>query len=122
MYSIKVSNGKTLKRAKGVKKRVLKKEIIHKNYREVLSKGKTHHPMNMTRHEFHRLYTTRVNKISLSALDTKIYILKDGIHTLDYEHYKILLEHYKFLGGNSVSFGTICNSSLPKELVGPPSR
>ena len=90
MYSILLDIKKSIKRAKGVKKHVLKKEIIHEKYREVLSKKKTlHHPMNMIRQEFHRLYTIRVNKISLSAQDTMRYILKDGIHTLAYGHYKL---------------------------------
>ena len=48
-----------------------------------------HHPINVIRHEFHRLYTTRVNKISLSALDTNIFLLKDRIHTLAHGHYNL---------------------------------
>ena len=92
MYSILLSNEESSKRAKGVKKHVLKKKNIHENYREVLDHGSTlHHPMNMIRNLGHRIYPTLVNKISLSAVDTKRYILPDRIHTLAYGHYKLLL-------------------------------
>ena len=90
MYSILLSNERSLKRAKGVKKYVSNNKILHEHYREVLSRKKTLiHPMNMIRHENHRIYTTRINKILLSPLDTNIYISPDGIHTLSYGHYKL---------------------------------
>ena len=90
MYLILLSNEESLKRAKGVKKHVLKKTILHEHFREVLSKNKTqHHPMHFIRNENHKIYTTRVNKISLSALDTKRYISVNGIDTIAYGHYKI---------------------------------
>ena len=77
---------------KGVNKYVLKKKILHEHFREVLSRRKTlSHPMNMIRHENHRIYTTRINKISVSCPDTKRYISSDGIHTLAYGHYKLPL-------------------------------
>ena len=37
----------------------------------------------------HELYTLNVNKISLSPLDDKRYLLKDGIHSLAYGHFRI---------------------------------
>ena len=40
MYSILLDNEKSIKRAKGVTKYVLKEEILHENYTEVLSKNK----------------------------------------------------------------------------------
>ena len=90
MYSILLDHEKSIKRAKGFKKYVLKKRIHHKNFREVLSKMKTlHHQMNMIIHESHRIFTTRVYKISLSPLDTKRYISPDGIHTCSYSQYKL---------------------------------
>ena len=32
----------------------------------------------------HKMYTSRIDKTSLSAFDDKRYILQDGIHTLPY--------------------------------------
>ena len=67
MYSILLDNNKSIKRATGVKKHALEKEIIYENYLEVLSKKKTlHHRMNVIQSSGHRLYTTRVYKQSLS--------------------------------------------------------
>ena len=37
----------------------------------------------------HTLYTVNQTKISLSAQDTKRYILSDGINTLAHGHYRI---------------------------------
>ncbi len=54
--------------------------------------------MTYIRSKNHALYTIEQNKLSLSPLDTKRYILLDGSTTLAFGHYK--------LGGNSVSGGT----------------
>ena len=45
--------------------------------------------MNMIRNLRNNLNAIRVNKIPLSAVDTKIYILKYGIHKLAYEKYNL---------------------------------
>ena len=41
------------------------------------------------RTDAHRVYTTRTTKTSLSALDTKRFILPDGKTTLAFGHYSI---------------------------------
>ena len=40
------------------------------------------------RTDCHRVYTTRTTKTSLSAFDSKRYLLEDGIQSLAYGHYK----------------------------------
>ena len=44
---------------------------------------------NILRSYNHEVYTEEINKVALSALDDKRYILSDGIHTLAWGHYKI---------------------------------
>ena len=45
--------------------------------------------MNVIRSEKHQVYTMTLNKVSLSAYDDKRYILRDGIKSYAYGHYKI---------------------------------
>jgi hypothetical protein len=40
------------------------------------------------RTDCHRVYTVRTTKTSLSAFDSKRYLLEDGIHSYAYGHYK----------------------------------
>ena len=44
--------------------------------------------MNTLRSRGHVIYAERLNKTSLNPLDTKRYILNDGINTLAFGHYK----------------------------------
>ena len=48
--------------------------------------------MNTLRSEGHNIYAQRLNKTSLSPLDTKRWISKDGINTLAFGHYCIPLD------------------------------
>ena len=48
--------------------------------------------MVILRSDKHDIYTEEVNKIALSADDDKRIIMKDGISTLAYEHYKAVAE------------------------------
>jgi hypothetical protein len=94
MYSIKTvgveGNPGFIKKAKGVKRYVVKKNITHENYKQSLFEKKTfRHGMNMLRSYGHQVYGIHLNKISLSPLDTKRWIDDDGINTLAYGHYKI---------------------------------
>ena len=45
--------------------------------------------MNILRSEGHEIYGMRVDKVSLSAFDTKRWIAEDGVHTLAYGHKNI---------------------------------
>ena len=94
MYSILMGSPgvepQVIKKAKGVKRYVVKKNIQHENYKEALFDKKFfRHDMNMLRSYNHQIYGLRMNKISLSPLDTKRWITDDGVNTLAYGHYKI---------------------------------
>ena len=85
MYSIKMSNDSEIKKAKGVKKYVVKKYIKHEQYKEALFGKRTFkHEMNTIRSQGHQIYSLRMNKTSLSPLDTKRWIADDGITTYAY--------------------------------------
>jgi len=67
-----------------VKKNVVKKQIMHKQYKETLFSAKQQrHGMNILRSEGHEIYGIHINKISLSPFDSKRWI-EDGIHTKAY--------------------------------------
>ena len=90
LYSFKMEDGEESKRCKGVKKQVVKNTITHEDYKTCLTTGKEQYrKQNIIRSYEHEVYTEEVNKIALSAMDDKRYILKDGMHTLAWGHYKI---------------------------------
>ena len=78
------------KRAKGVKKSVLRKSITHDDYRSCLfEKEVFHRDMPGLRSHAHTIYGATVHKVALAPLDTKRYILDDGISTLAFGHVDI---------------------------------
>ena len=90
LYSFIMEDGKENKRCKGVKKQVVKSSITHEDYKTCLRTGKEQlRKQNILRSYNHEVYTEEVNKVALSALDDKRYILNDGIHTLAWGHHKI---------------------------------
>ena len=90
LYSFIMEDGKENKRCKGVKKQVVESSITHEDYKTCLRTGKEQlRKQNILRSYNHEVYTEEVNKVALSALDDKRYILGDGIHTLAWGHYKI---------------------------------
>ena len=87
MYSILEAGGMNIKKAKGVKKCVVKKHIRHEQYKETLFGRQTfRHGMDVLRSEKHRIYGQRLNKISLSPFDSKRWIAENGVDTLAYGH------------------------------------
>ena len=87
MYSILEAGGAVIKRAKGVKKSVVKKQIRHDQYKEALFSKKTfRHGMDVLRSEGHQIYGQHLNKISLSPFDSKRWIAENGVDTLAYGH------------------------------------
>ena len=87
MYSIFEANGDNTKKAKGVKKYVVKKHVRHNQYREALFEKTTfHHSMNVLRSERHRIYGQHLHKVSLSPFDSKRWIAENGVETLAYGH------------------------------------
>ena len=88
MYSYVKDNGKNEKKAKGVRKYVIKKNITHENYKDCLLNGKQMlHSMRTIRSDHHQIVSYQLNKISLSFFDDKRHIL-DGIHSYAYGHCK----------------------------------
>ena len=89
-YSI-LYNGKEKKAIAGVKQSVQRQLLRHHNFRETLN---TLTPILVTQNNIvskkHVVKTVNQTKVGLNALDTKRYILEDGISTLAYGHYKTL--------------------------------
>ena len=78
------------KRAKGVKKSVLSKSITHDDYRSCLFEKEVFlRDMPGLRSYHHVIKGETVHKVALAPLDTKRYILPDGISTLAFGHVDI---------------------------------
>ena len=83
LFSFKVARGGITKKCKGVKKNVVKREIIFDDYVRCLFSGeKQMKSMKIIRSENHDLYSKEVNKIALSNDDDKRSVMEDCIHTL----------------------------------------
>ena len=91
MYSYMKDNQKGGKTAKGIKKNVIKNNIMHDDYKETLFNNKQmYHKMKTIRSENHQLGSYELNKVSLSCFDDKRYIYKDGIKSYAYGHKNIV--------------------------------
>ena len=78
-----------IKKAKGVSKHVIKKDLTMEEYKSSLFNHETiHKKMYTIQSTKHELYTNKINKIALSGDDDKRIILQDRIHTLAIGHYK----------------------------------
>ena len=90
MYSYIKEDNKVEKTAKGIKKNIIKGNIKHEDYKNVLIKNEQmQHRMKTIRSERHQLKSYEINKISLSCFDDKRYIAEDGINSFAYGHYAI---------------------------------
>ena len=90
LYSFIMEDGKENKRCKGVKKQVVESSITHEDYKTCLRTGKEQlRKQHILRSYEHEVFTEEINKIALSSIDDKRYILNDGIHTLAWGHHKI---------------------------------
>ena len=90
MYSYIKSDEKGGKTTKGVKKNVIKNNIKHEGYKNVLLNNKQlHHKMKTIRSQKHLLGSYEINKVSLSCFDDKRYIHDNGISSYACGHYKI---------------------------------
>ena len=90
LYSYIMDEGEEHKKCKGIKKQVVTTSIKHEDYKICLTTGKEQlRKQNILRSYEHEVFTEEVNKVALSALDDKRFILGDGIHTLAWGHYKI---------------------------------
>ena len=87
MYSYINDNQKGGKTAKGIKKNIIKKNIIHDDYKDTLFNNKQMmHKMKTIRSENHQLGSYEINKVSLSCFDDKRYIHEDGVTSYAYGH------------------------------------
>ena len=92
MYSYIKDNQKGGKTAKGIKKNVIKNNIMHDDYKETLFNNKQmYHKMKTIRSENHQLGSYELNKVSLSCFDDKRYIHNNGINSYAYGHNNISL-------------------------------
>jgi hypothetical protein len=91
LYSLLVkSDEKPKLAAKGIKRNFVEKNLKHEMFVQTLQSGVgTRAQFNMIRSKDHVLKTVTVRKSCLSAFDDKRYLLKCGIRTLAYGHYKI---------------------------------
>ena len=90
MYSYIKNVEKGGKTAKGIKKNVIKNDLKHEDYKNVLLNNKQlHHKMKTIRSRKHQLGSYEINKISLNCFDDKRYIHNKGITSYTYGHYKI---------------------------------
>jgi replicative superfamily II helicase len=89
MYAMKYG-GKVTKRAKGVKRGALKKQITFEDYGSCLRTADVKYTNFRTfRSHKHHVFTIQQSKLSLSSHDDKRYILPDKVNTLPHEHYMI---------------------------------
>ena len=95
MYSVDLEGEKNIRKAKGVKKNVIEKEITHEHYKEALFERKQFmHKMKILRSEGHEMSGMCMNKISISPFDTKRWIAFDGIETRAYGHFRRAAAEY----------------------------
>ena len=93
MYSIMEEDEKNIKKAKGVKKSVVKKQIKHYQYKQTLMENKQLlHSTRMLRSEGHEIYGINAKKISLSPFDLKRWIADDGFEMDAYGYYPSISE------------------------------
>ena len=90
VYTLEHQQSKDTKKGKGIKKSILK-TFSTEDYENTLL-----HLPPVKRHTFqairsfrNQMYTVEGEKMSLSAFDDKFYILRNGIATLPYGHYRI---------------------------------
>ena len=90
LYAYTTQSNAVIKKAKGVKKCVIKKEISFDEYKHTLfQKMSIEKEMMCFRSRNHNLYTEKIQKVALDGNDDKRHILPDGISTLAHGHYKI---------------------------------
>ena len=90
LYSYVTLSEKEEKKAKGVKKPIIKNQLKFEEYKECLfNKSILRKEQYNIRSYDHEVFTEKINKIALSPFDDKRYILEDGIHTLAWGHYKL---------------------------------
>ena len=82
-YTFKVEEKGETRKAKGVKKNVIKKSLSFEDYKKCLfTEDELMKEMNIIRSQNHDIYSMTVNKVALSANDDKRLICSKKINTL----------------------------------------
>ena len=82
LYSFKVEDNSETRKAKGVKKNVIKNTLSLEDYKKCLfSEKEGMKDMNIIRSKNHDIYSMTVNKLALSANDDKRLICENKINT-----------------------------------------
>ena len=80
-----------MKKAKGVKKNEVKKDISYQGQVDCLfEERKSMYTMQTIRLLKHQPYTIKQNKVPLSPYDDKRYLMDDGVSSLPYRHFSLL--------------------------------
>ena len=81
-YANLIDDNSEYKRAKGTKKRVMKRRLMFENYTNCLFNNKTTlRPQQVFRSDHHNQYTVKINKIAPSSNDDKRLQAFDGVTT-----------------------------------------
>ena len=90
LYSYSTEDAVEHNKCKGVKRSVVKQDILFQNYKNTLFDRQNFTiKQNVFRSYKHQLYTETVSKTALSCNDDKSYILNNNIETLTLGHYRI---------------------------------
>ena len=82
LYSFRVEDNSEIRKAKGVKKHVIKNALSFEDYKKCLfSEEEVVKDMNIIRSKNHDIYSMTVNKLALSANDDKRLICENKINT-----------------------------------------
>lgn len=90
MYCIKASGVDEIKKSKGVKKYVIKKDIIFEDYLQCIRQNSTVvREQNTLRSKKHKVFSISQSKVALSPFDDKRHISENNVDTLPWGHYKL---------------------------------
>lgn len=90
MYSVRVNGNDAMKKAKGVKKYILKKDITFDEYKRCIDEHTiVSRSQNSIRSIRHEVLSIKQHNIALSPFDDKRKICENKIDTLPWGHYSI---------------------------------
>lgn len=89
MYSMEGEKNFEIKKAKGVKRKIIERVMKHEHFKNSLSKQRAYVcRMNLIRSKKHKLFLGNFKKSAIHCFDSKTYILADGITSRPHFHYK----------------------------------